>query len=120
MYSGYRITFDSSDWWSFDNGTVIIFGVDISSSSHSGNPKNNFLMSGGGPTFRINWVIGSPEKKLNINFTKTNTKFCLSLYCNGDNSYLFVNGKEIIKFKVDNENVNFQTQFYVGSISNGV
>ena len=77
-------------------------------------------MLGGGPTFRINRVIGSPEKKLNINFNKTNTKFCLSLYCNGDNSYLFVNGKEIIKFKADNKNINFQTQFYVGSVSNGV
>ena len=34
-----------------------------------------------------------------INFTKVNTKFCLSLHYNGDNSYLFVNGTEIIKFK---------------------
>ena len=33
-----------------------------------------------------------------INFTKENTKFCLSLHCNGANSYLFVNGKEIHKF----------------------
>ena len=33
-----------------------------------------------------------------VNFTKKNTKFCLSLHYNGTNSYLFVNGKEIIKF----------------------
>ena len=33
-----------------------------------------------------------------INFTKVNTKFCLSLHCNGANSYLFVNGTEIYKF----------------------
>ena len=33
-----------------------------------------------------------------INFTKVNTKFCLRLHYNGDNSYLFVNGTEIIKF----------------------
>ena len=26
-------------------------------------------------------------------------KFCLSLHYNGENSYWFVNGKEIIKFK---------------------
>ena len=26
-------------------------------------------------------------------------KFCLSLHCNGGNSYLFVNGAEIYKFK---------------------
>ena len=31
----------------------------------------------------------------------------------------FVNGKGIFKFKADNENVNFITQFCLGSISNG-
>ena len=40
-------------------------------------------------------------------------------YYNGDNSYFFVNGKEIFKFKASNKNVNFETQFYIGSISNG-
>ena len=30
----------------------------------------------------------------------------LSLNCNGDNSYLFVYGKEIYKFKAENKNVN--------------
>ena len=35
------------------------------------------------------------EKLYFINFTKTDTKFCLSLYCNGVNSYLFINGTEI-------------------------
>ena len=34
-----------------------------------------------------------------INFTVTKKKFCLSLHYNGANSYLFVNGKEIIKSK---------------------
>ena len=34
-----------------------------------------------------------------INFTVTKKKFCLSLHYNGANSYLFVNGIEIIKFK---------------------
>ena len=34
-----------------------------------------------------------------INFTKENTKFCLSLNYNGADSYLFVNGTGIIKFK---------------------
>ena len=63
--------------------------------------------------------INSPEKKFSINFTKANTKFCLSLHYNADNSYLFVNGKEIITFKVDNKNVNFPIRFYLGSISDG-
>ena len=34
-----------------------------------------------------------------INFTVRKKKFCLSLHYNGGNSYLFVNGTEIIKFK---------------------
>ena len=33
-----------------------------------------------------------------INFTKVNSKFCLSLHYNGANGYLFVNGAEIHKF----------------------
>ena len=45
--------------------------------------------------------------------------FCLILHYNADNSYLFVNGQKIFKFKADNKNVNFQTQFCLGSISNG-
>ena len=49
------------------------------------------------PTFVIKGSFGSPEKKIGINFTKTNTKFCLNLRYNTDNNYLFVNGKEIIK-----------------------
>ena len=83
MYSDYGITFNSTDLWSFDNDTarnVIIFGVDNSSSSHADNRKNNFLILGLSWTFRINGSFGSPEKKISINFTKANTKFCLSLH----------------------------------------
>ena len=59
------------------------------------------------------------KKKCSINFSKANTKFCLSLHYTAGNSYLFVNGKEIFKFKADNKNVNFLTQIILGSISNG-
>ena len=34
-----------------------------------------------------------------ISFTENDKKFCLSLHYNGANSYLFVNGIEIYKFK---------------------
>ena len=34
-----------------------------------------------------------------MNFTVTKKRFCLSLHYNESNSYLFVNGTEIIKFK---------------------
>ena len=53
-----------------------------------------------------------------INFNKEKTKFCLSLLYDGDISYLFVTGKEIFKFKANNEKVNFPTQFCLRRISN--
>ena len=71
------------------------------------------------PTFGVNVSFGSPKKKFSINFSKANTKFCLNLYHNADNSYFFINGKEIFKFKAENKSVNFPTQFCLGSISNG-
>ena len=43
----------------------------------------------------------------------------MSLHYNADNSYLFVNGEKVFKFKVDNKKFNFPTQFCLGSISNG-
>ena len=77
------------------------------------------MVVGEGPTFGINESFGTPEKKYGINFSKANTKFCLSFHYNADNSYLFVNGKEIFKFKADNKNGNFPTQFCFRSTSNG-
>ena len=61
------------------------------------------------PTYGINGSFGSPEKKFSIDFSKAKTKFCLSLHKNHDNSYLFVNGKEIFKFKANDRNVKFPT-----------
>ena len=49
VYSRYGILFDSAGSWSFDNdsaGNVTIFGADNSSSSHSDNRKNIFLILG--------------------------------------------------------------------------
>ena len=39
------------------------------------------------------------EKKFYRNFTDLCKKFILSLYYNGDDSYLFVNGMQELKFK---------------------
>ena len=43
----------------------------------------------------------------------------MSLHYNADNSYLFVNVKEIFKFKADNKNVDVPTLVCLGSISDG-
>ena len=51
-----------------------------------------------------------------INFTKKNSKFCLSLHYNGADSYLFVNGTEIIKFKAKDSEIN-PYELCLGNIS---
>ena len=40
-----------------------------------------------------------------INFAEKNKKFCLSLHYSGANSYLFVNGTEIYKFKAKDSEI---------------
>ena len=40
-----------------------------------------------------------------INFTMTKKKFCLCLHYNRANSYLFVNGTEIYKFKAKDSKI---------------
>ena len=63
-------------------------------------------------------VSAVQKKTFSINFSKRNTKICLSLHYNGDNSYLIVSRKEICKFKADSKNVDFSTQFCLGGIPN--
>ena len=52
-----------------------------------------------------------------INFSATGRKFCLSLHYNGENIYLFVNGTEMIKFKVKDSELD-ATLLCLGNISN--
>ena len=44
-------------------------------------------------------VVLVEKKKICINLSNANTKFCLSLYYNGDESYLYVKKTEIYTFK---------------------
>ena len=44
-------------------------------------------------------------KIYSVKFTVARKRFCLSLYYNGANSYLFVNGTEIIKFKAKDSEI---------------
>ena len=91
-YSGYGIRFDRHGSFSFSGiglgRNVIIFGVDTSSSTKIEK----------GPTQRLEHALRA-EKMYSINFTEHNKKFCSSLDYNRANSYLFVNGTEIHKFK---------------------
>ena len=51
-----------------------------------------------------------------MNFTENNKKICLSLHYNGTNSYLFVNGTEIVKFKAEDPKI-VATPLCLGNIS---
>ena len=51
-----------------------------------------------------------------INFTVTRKKFCLIFHYNGPNSYLFINGTEIIKFKEKDSEI-VATPLCLGNIS---
>ena len=51
-----------------------------------------------------------------INFNLTKNKFCLSLRYNGENSYLFVNGTGIYKFKAKDSEI-VASPFCLGKIS---
>ena len=70
----------------------------MSTSIHIDNKKKDILVFGRGPTQGLKSTL-TAEKMYSINFTVTKNKFCLSLHYNGGNSYLFVNGTKIIKFK---------------------
>ena len=45
------------------------------------------------------------QKKYSQNFAAANKKFVLSLHYNGDGSYLFVNGKQELKFKAKDDQI---------------
>ena len=98
------------------------------------NPLNNFKLKsclfGATNTVKSSdqekWVFNAFViafvRARSCNFCNENYKnnfLVLGLHYNGDNIYLFVNGIEIFKFKVDNKNFNFPTQFFLGSIPNG-
>ena len=101
-YSGYGIGFDRHGNFSFP-GTelgrnVIIIGVDMCSSIKIDNRKKDILILGKDPTQSLEHAL-SAEKMYSISFMEQNKKLFLSLHYNNENSYLFVNGTEINKFK---------------------
>ena len=70
----------------------------MSHSVHVDNKKKDILILGKGSTQGLEHTL-TAEKIYSISFTVSKKKFCLSLHYDGANSYLFVNGTEIYKFK---------------------
>ena len=115
-YTGYGLCFDEGGEFShtvrqgnFDRTTdarnVIIFGVDMSSSIHTTNRANNIYVMGKEFIQGINDTTIYAEKPFHNNFTEPGVKFALSLHYNGDNSYLFANGRQELKFKAKDDQI---------------
>ena len=77
--------------------------------------KKDISVLGIGPTQGLEHTL-TAEKMFSINFTVTRNKFCLSLHYNGANSYLFVYGREIYKFKAKDSEI-LATPLCLGNIS---
>ena len=87
----------------------------MSSSTKIDSRKKDILTLGKGPTQGLDHTL-SAVKMYSINFTGKKKKFCLSLHYNGANSYLFVNGTEIHKFKAKDSEI-FAYSLCLGNIS---
>ena len=109
IYEGYGICFDEDGMFSMGNinncRNVLIFGVHENSVIHSNNKTNNIFFMGDEFVQGINDTTLYAEKIYSQNFTAVNKKFVLSLHYNGDDSYLFVKGKEELKFKAKDDQI---------------
>ena len=109
-YKRYGICFDEGSTFgytiregNFDHTTnarnMLIFGADMSSSIHATNRANHIYLMGKGFLQGINDTTIYAEKNFYRNFTDPGKKFVLSLHYNCHESYLFVNGRQELKFK---------------------
>ena len=71
---------------------------------------------GDGLTQGINDTTIYVEKNYYRNFTDTGKKFVLSLHYNGDNSYLFVNGRQKLKVKAKTDQL-IKEKLCIGNLS---
>ena len=126
-YKGYGICFDERSQFGHTiteggfthtkNGrNVSIFGADMSFSVHATNRANHIYLMGDGLTQGFNDTTIYVEKNYYRNITDPGKKFVLSLHYNGDNSYLFVNGRQELKFKAKTDQL-VKEKLYIGNLS---
>ena len=126
-YTGYGLCFDEGGEFGytvkqgnfnrFTNArNVIIFGVNMSSSIHATNKANNIYVMDKNFIQGINDTTIYAEKLFHNNFTEFGVKFVLSLHYNGDNSYLFANGRQELKFKAKDDQI-ISERFRLGNLS---
>ena len=126
-YKGYGICFDERSEFGHtiteggfthtkDARNVLIFGADMSFSVHTTNRANNIYVMGTGLTQGIYDTTLYAEKNFYRNFTDFGKKFVLSLHYNGNNSYLFVNGRQELKFKCKTDQL-VKEKLCIGNLS---
>ena len=126
-YKGYGICFNEGSQFShtmteggrthITNGrNVLIFGLDMSFSIHRTNRANHIYLMGDGLTQGINDTAIYVEKKYFRNFTESNVKFVLSLHYNSNESYLFGNGRQELKFKCKTDQL-VKEKLCIGNLS---
>ena len=126
-YKGYGICFDESEEFThvrkesnFNHTTsarnVIISGADMSFSKHVNNKANNIYVMGKDYIQKITDTTIYAEKMFYRNFTDPGHKFILSLLYDGDDNYLFANGREELKFKTKTDQI-INNQLCLGNLS---
>ena len=126
-YKGYGICFDESEQFThvrkegnFNHTAlarkVIIFGVGMAFIKHANNKANNIYVMGKDYVPEINDTTIYAEKMYYRNFTDPGKKFVLSLHYNGNNSYLFVNGNQELKFKTKTDQL-VKEKLCIGNLS---
>ena len=95
---------------------VLIFGAGMIFSIHKTNRANYIYVMGTGLTQGIHDTMLYAEKNFYRNFTDPGKKFIISLYYNGDDSYLFVNGRQELKFKAKDDQI-ISKRLCVGKLS---
>ena len=126
-YKGYGIRFDEGSQFGHTltegdrthttNGrNVLIFGADMSFSVYRTNRANHIYVIGDGLTQGIHDTTLYVEKKRFRNFTEPNLKFVLSLHYNGNDSYLFFNGRQELKFKCKTDQL-VKEKLCIGNLS---
>ena len=126
-YKGYGICFDEGTQFGhtireggFDHTTnarnVLIFGADMSFSIHATNRANHIYVLGDGFAQGIHGTTIYAEKNFYRNFIDPGKKFALSLHYNVDESYLFVNDRQELKFKCKTDQL-FKEKLCIGNLS---
>ena len=119
-YKGYGTCFDEGGMFSIGNinngRKVLIFGVHESSLVHTNNKANSIFIIGDGFVQGINDMTLYAEKIYSQNFTQSNKKLVLSLHYNDNDGYLFITGKQELKFKAKPDKL-IREKLCIGNLS---